>query len=214
MALTSISYLIVSIPAMIYKGSSYNKQTTMEQTPALVGVLICSIAFIGYAIYQTKSSNAHVQQEMAHAKLQFQQWQNRIGKTFGNASTAMRTVFDKFDKDGNGTIDRNELAHGFAALGLNCTRQQIFEIMDSMNVDNDINTLTFEEFSEAFKQWSRVLITHEYKPNINNIRYSDPIGLNVQQENIQSNRHSLDIPRNFPKSADNLTVVRKRSKVF
>lgn len=166
MAMTALSYFILTIPAIIEKGKSYHEQTKAEHYPALVGMIVCTILLVAYAIYQTQSSNAQVAQEMEQSKLKFLRWRAHIGKSFGNATIAMRAVFEKFDKDKNGTIDRSELAQGFAALGLQCSRQQIFEIMDSMNFDENVDTLTFEEFSKAFKQWSRILITNDTETSI------------------------------------------------
>ncbi|ETO25802.1 hypothetical protein RFI_11338, partial [Reticulomyxa filosa] len=70
----------------------------------------------------------------------------------------MRSVFEKFDKDKDGKIDRQELRNGFQALGLDCSREQIFQIMKDMNSDDEIDALSFEEFSVAISKWSRVLL--------------------------------------------------------
>ena len=60
-----------------------------------------------------------------------------------------------------GTIDRQELRDGFAALGLTVSRQQTFNIMEAMNVDEDKDTLTYDEFSTAIRQWGRVLVSNQ-----------------------------------------------------
>jgi len=121
-------------------------------------MIVCIIAFIIYSLYQVKNSHASMEQEMKQHKLKYNQWRQNIGAKFGKTDTAIRTVFDKFDKDNNGTIDRNELYDGFKSLGLECTRQQILEIMQDMNTDNDNSTLTYDEFSAAIKKWSQKLI--------------------------------------------------------
>ena len=102
MMVTSASYLIMTIPAAIYKNASASKKENIEQIPALVGMIVCGFAFIAYSLYQVYDSHATTQQEMAQQKLKFLKWRRDIGKKFGTATNATRAVFEKFDKDHNG----------------------------------------------------------------------------------------------------------------
>ena len=50
MIFSAVSYLIVLIPAIIEKNAPTEQQIQEEHYPALVGFIVCGIAFIGYSI--------------------------------------------------------------------------------------------------------------------------------------------------------------------
>ncbi|ETO26978.1 hypothetical protein RFI_10156, partial [Reticulomyxa filosa] len=152
-----------------------------EQLPALIGLVVCAVAFATYGIYQVMDSRSQKIIEMRQRREEFDRWQGNVAHKFGRTDNALRTVFEKFDKDNNGKIDRNELYAGFQAMGLNCSREQIFQIMKfeffflhrDMNTDEDVDTLTFDEFASAIKKWSRVLLQHRQNPTEHMIEISD-----------------------------------------
>lgn len=58
-----------------------------------------------------------------------------------------REIFDKFDKDGSGALDRQELVAGLRALGGNPTKNDIQSILEEAeNKANANGKLEFDEF--------------------------------------------------------------------
>jgi len=164
MMTVATSYLIVAIPAAINKRSVNAAKD--EQKPALVGLIVCAIAFVAYSAYQVTGSRSQKLIEMRQRREEFDRWKRYIGRHFGQTDRAIRTVFDKFDKDKNGKIDRNELYTGFQAMGLNCSREQVYQIMKDMNTDDDIDTLSFDEFAVAIKKWSPSILYQQKTTNM------------------------------------------------
>eukprot|EP01083_Nonionella_stella_P047467 127009_1 len=100
---------------------------------------------------------------MEQTKLKFKQWKQSVGHKIAGTDTAIKMAFQKFDKDGNGTIDRQELQNGFRELGLEMDRIQVVELMNRYqhDDDDDLNTLTFDEFSDAVKTWSLPILLNK-----------------------------------------------------
>jgi len=163
MMITSLCYWIVLIPAIIYMSSSSSYQIKMEHYPALAGLIVCSIAFIGYSVFQVVDSRASTVQEMEQTRLKFLKWQKSVGSKIATTDNAIKMAFSKFDTDGNGTIDRTELQAGFGQLGLQLDRAQVVRLMEQYQdpEDTDKDTLNEEEFTQAIKEWSRSLLSNQ-----------------------------------------------------
>jgi len=168
MMLTSLTYLIVLIPAIVYMTASSSYQITAEHYPALAGMIVCGLAFIGYSIFQVVDSNASTVQEMEQTRLKFQRWQQSVGHKIATMDNGIQKAFREFDTDGNGTIDRSELQAGFAALGLQLDRAQVVKLMADYQDedDDDKDTLNEQEFTNAIKQWSRALLANQARPSM------------------------------------------------
>ena len=102
MIFSSISYLIVLIPAIIEKNAPTEQQIEEEHYPALVGFIVCAIAFVGYSIFQVVDSRAQTTQEMQQTKLKFFKWKESVGRKIASTDLAIKRAFERFDKDGNG----------------------------------------------------------------------------------------------------------------
>ena len=102
MILTSVSYLIVLIPAIINKSKSTAEQIESEHYPALVGFIVCAIAFVAYSIFQLVDSKIQTNIQMKQTKLQFLQWKESVGRKVASTDNAIKIVFKKFDQDNNG----------------------------------------------------------------------------------------------------------------
>ena len=61
----------------------------------------------------------------------------------------MRRIFSKFDKDGNGTLDRKELQNATRLLGDRFSDEDIGILMEILDKDHS-NTIDMEEFIQAF----------------------------------------------------------------
>ncbi|KAI4324870.1 hypothetical protein MLD38_030316 [Melastoma candidum] len=60
----------------------------------------------------------------------------------------LRQIFKMFDRDGNGYITANELAHSMGKLGHALTSEELTEIIKEADVDGD-GCINFQEFSQA-----------------------------------------------------------------
>jgi len=58
-----------------------------------------------------------------------------------------RAVFDEFDKDGGGTIDKIELGVAMRSLGQNPTNMELMDMIAAVDADNS-GTIDFPEFLE------------------------------------------------------------------
>eukprot|EP00484_Ammonia_sp_Unknown_P021659 CAMPEP_0197024010 /NCGR_PEP_ID=MMETSP1384-20130603/4663_1 /TAXON_ID=29189 /ORGANISM="Ammonia sp." /LENGTH=605 /DNA_ID=CAMNT_0042452335 /DNA_START=70 /DNA_END=1887 /DNA_ORIENTATION=+ len=161
MICSGVSYLIVLIPAIIEKNAPAEQRIEEEHYPALVGFIVCAVAFVGYSVFQVWDSNQQTTQEMKQTKLKFIKWKDSVGRKIASTDVAIKMAFQKFDRDGNGTIDRSELQQGFKQLGLELDRSQVMAMMAEYNQDDDASTLTEKEFSEAIKKWSRKILEHQ-----------------------------------------------------
>jgi len=68
--------------------------------------------------------------------------------TFTSAAL-MRRLFGKFDKDGNGTLDRKELQKATKMLGDRFSDEDIDVLMEILDKDHS-DTVDLEEFIQAF----------------------------------------------------------------
>jgi len=64
--------------------------------------------------------------------------------------TACREAFDKFDKDGSGTIDASELKATLNAMGQNPTEEEIFQMISQVDDDNS-GEIEFAEFMKVIE---------------------------------------------------------------
>jgi len=66
---------------------------------------------------------------------------------------SIQDIFNFFDKDGSGSIDKAELAKGLQALGCNPTEADIQTIMEDADNKGDADgRLQFEEFAELVEE--------------------------------------------------------------
>jgi len=61
----------------------------------------------------------------------------------------MRRMFSKFDKDGNGTLNRKELQNATRMLGDRFSDEDIDILMEILDKDQS-DTIDMEEFIQAF----------------------------------------------------------------
>ena len=175
MMVTALSYLIVTIPAVIYKNKSGAEQASKEHGPALAGIIVTGALFILYSLYQYFDSQAQITIELKQKKVQYMKWKDSVAHKFGTTRTAIRMVFDKFDKDKSGKIDAKELRAGFAQLGLELDRNEVQKMLKDMNSDDDDTTLTFDEFVKAIKSWQAKLVTKQSTVDFRRVqRYTYP----------------------------------------
>jgi len=64
----------------------------------------------------------------------------------------VRRVFDKFDRDGNGTIDTDEVTHLLEHLGHNPTKAEFLRSFADENPGGAKMSMTYEEFEKWYKE--------------------------------------------------------------
>jgi Ca2+-binding EF-hand superfamily protein len=69
----------------------------------------------------------------------------RMGESGEDAEQNLRDVFDIFDADGSGFIDRDEMRVLMKKLAQDLTEEEITQIMEEVDQDGD-NQISFEEF--------------------------------------------------------------------
>jgi calmodulin len=69
----------------------------------------------------------------------------RMGESGEDAEQNLRDVFDIFDADGSGYIDRDEMRVLMKKLAQDLTEEEITQIMEEVDQDGD-NQISFEEF--------------------------------------------------------------------
>lgn len=62
-----------------------------------------------------------------------------------------KKVFDRFDKDGGGTIDAEELGSAMHSLGQNLTRLELQEMIEDVDLDGS-GTIDFPEFLDMMRK--------------------------------------------------------------
>ena len=69
----------------------------------------------------------------------------RMGESGDDAEKHLRDVFDMFDADGSGCIDRNEMRALMKKLAQDLTEEEITQIMEEVDQDGD-GEISFDEF--------------------------------------------------------------------
>jgi len=66
-----------------------------------------------------------------------------------DSAALMRRIFGRFDKDGNGSLDRKELQNATKLLGDRFSDEDIDVLMEILDKDHS-DTVDMEEFIQAF----------------------------------------------------------------
>jgi len=97
-----------------------------------------------------------------------------------------RIVFNKFDKDGGGTIDAEELGSAMHALGQNPTRVELQDMIEAVDVDKS-GTIDFSEFLEMMRTKMEDMDTEE--DVVDTLALFDPAGSGSVSQAVL--RHAL-----------------------
>jgi len=89
--------------------------------------------------------------EQRQRELEREEWKKGLAHKFP-AGKSIKNVFDQYDEDHNGFMDRKELAEALKGLGLAADRKEVQAVMDQMDVGSSTGEgkgdqrVTFEEF--------------------------------------------------------------------
>eukprot|EP00475_Leptophrys_vorax_P011528 TRINITY_DN1808_c0_g1_i1.p1 TRINITY_DN1808_c0_g1~~TRINITY_DN1808_c0_g1_i1.p1 ORF type:complete len:530 (+),score=153.68 TRINITY_DN1808_c0_g1_i1:851-2440(+) len=152
MMATTLLYLVIQIPAFIYQGKKDAFKS--ESGFALAGLVLSVLTFLAYSIYQVVDARNSEVVEQRQKELEREEWKKGLANKFP-AGKSIRNVFDQYDEDHNGYMDRKELAAALKGLGLAADRKEVGAIMAQMDVGGSSGEgkgderVTFEEF-ESF----------------------------------------------------------------
>lgn len=163
MMITSLSYLIIQIPAFFYKKEK-DGGAAKEAPFALVGLVVTMAAFILYCTYQFFSANKEEMVALQKRTAEREQWKKSLDHKV-TESDFQEMLFKKYDKDHSGTIDAAELCHCLEEMGLKMDRKEIFtmikELDDKEKGGDGDGKIGLEEFR---KIWD--LNTKTQKPKV------------------------------------------------
>lgn len=121
----------------------------------------------------------------------------------------LKNVFSTFDRDGEGEIDRNEIADAFASLGAPLTEVQANALMLKVDTDHS-GSINFQEFRQVFVQhglvnmsdvalqWKRDAMAHSAKHGLGateeNLKDSFTLGFhtNLEKAKVESSDAKID----------------------
>ena len=107
MIVSSLSYLIIQIPAFFYKYDS-DGGVAAEAPFALTGVVVTFIAFCAYCWFQYSSAQRTEITKLEHQKALTDSWKKSLHVKY-STENIQEAVFKKHDKDNSGYIEKNEL---------------------------------------------------------------------------------------------------------
>eukprot|EP00045_Choanoeca_perplexa_P016259 m.217961 g.217961 ORF g.217961 m.217961 type:complete len:581 (-) comp17210_c1_seq2:101-1843(-) len=178
MVCTSLIYLFIQGPAFATDLSAHDptkRQAEIEKNWALAGLIACLLSFAGYLVYQVKYANISDQvdkatrdaigQKLISLSGVFAIEMRRASVSSSSESSPLtgsdedkrfrsylKDAFLKYDLDGNGSIDSEELLLLFRDLNENITKDHLHELMDDIDTDRS-GTIDFEEFAQAMGRY-------------------------------------------------------------
>jgi len=158
MMLSCLSYLIIQIPAFIYKNSS--DQGVSEEAPfALLGVFVTFAAFCAYCYIQYSSSATSELTKRLHKNLKKAEWKSSFSKK-STQKDHLEKLFKKHDKDNSNTIDLEEFVNLMKDLEFDGDRNEmtaLFKEVDQghgeSNDGKNDGKINFHEFQKAIENW-------------------------------------------------------------
>lgn len=151
---TSLSYLIIQIPAFMYSGAK--DASAREHLPALIGLIVSVSAFFAYSWFQITDANALEQQGKRETQKKMQQWQRSLEGKFGQGNRVLRMVFEKFDTKGENSITLENMKDGLQLLGLDLTRSELVQTFTKFDTNTD-GQIDFNEFKNFAKNYFNIV---------------------------------------------------------
>lgn len=223
MILSSLSYLIIQIPAFCYKSGNSDSSALKEAPFALVGVFVTLIGFILYCYYEYSSAQIAELTKLHEEALRRENWKKNLDSKL-TSEEFQEVLFRKHDKDNNGYIDAAELKNVLEELGWKSSRLSIQKILAEMDIGIDEdgkkdNRLSLKEFKHAINKWIHEAKTtrEKYEAQANRsskkILIADSSSINVR--NKDGEFRPIEFPNQNQKEnliADNYDMEKKKDK--
>jgi hypothetical protein len=203
MMITSLSYLIIQIPAFFYKKDA-DGGSAKEAPFALAGLGITLGAFVGYCIYQYLSANREEVTRLQQKSAEREQWKKSLDSKI-STDVYQEMLFRKHDKNGNGTIEADELCACLEEMGLKCDRKEIYQMIKELDSkeaggDND-GKINLAEFK---KIWQLETTTNKPKSQQKNLSL----------ENLPGNSEGLNVHDGDGNNTKDNNNIISESKLF
>lgn len=149
MMLTSLSYLVVQLPAFFYR---HDKDSAHEEKPyALAGLISALCMLVYYSYYQLADARYESMLAGKQKAAERRRWKRTLGSKFSHVS-AFHRVFEAHDVDSNGYLDRGELFAALRSLGLAVDRAHMAHIIKDIDENRD-GKIDEREFVGAVASW-------------------------------------------------------------
>eukprot|EP00808_Paulinella_micropora_P001721 g45891.t1 len=140
MMLTSLTYLVIQIPAFFYDHDP-DQGAKRESKYALAGMLTATICFFTYCWYQL-NNESHLEmiakrQEKVHSLHHWLEHPHRFHEGFHALGGTVEQVFAAIDVDNDGYLNPTEVKKGLQALGLQVMDEEAETMLKMMDTDGD-----------------------------------------------------------------------------
>lgn len=176
MLATAGTYLLIQGPAFALAGGEKHTHSYVadhERWWAFAGFITAVVTFFAYSIYMVMSANALEQQKRRIATARKEAFRSGLVGLDGmreimieaRASSPesaplraddrmrhlLRPIFNRFDADGNGTLDEAEVRGVFEHLHIRASKSQLNEVLTEMGGDDA--KVSFDEFCDVVLKW-------------------------------------------------------------
>jgi Ca2+/Na+ antiporter len=184
MMATTLLYLVIQIPAFIYQGkpNAFKKESGF----ALAGLILSVLTFLAYSIYQVVDAKNGEVVEQRQRELEREEWKKGLNNKFP-AGKSIKNVFEQYDADHNGFMDRKELAEALKGLGLAADRKEVAAIMEQMDVGGSSGEgkgdgqVTFDEFEAFVSKICGVKPQIKHRQSVMRVNSKDAVHINASE---------------------------------
>jgi len=131
---TVLLYLVIQVPAFFFARDP--NAVKEEHNYALAGFILTILTFFGYCYYQVVDASRSEIIEQAQKHAAREQWKRSLHKHFP-AAQSIRHVYEQFDANHDGGLDRAEFAQALKGLGLAEDRKGVQEIFNMIDVGSN-----------------------------------------------------------------------------
>ena len=158
LALMTIAYWVIQIPAFFFINDSVEVEQRDEKPFVLVTLIVSLLSLASYCGFQLRSSNLEEKERVAQQKIRLSEWRSTLHKSFAQ-DHYQEMIFKKY-AGSNELMDAKELSEALVEMGLKVDRREVTEILTEMDIGDskdpnsigDVN-LNIIEFKQALKSY-------------------------------------------------------------
>ena len=163
MLISLIGYLIIQIPALIFKSKYDEREYIIHEKPFILASMIVSfLLFLIYCVAQYINAKTSQITRLRQENLRRITWKSNLDKRL-SSSQYQEFIFRKHDRDNSGYIDPNELKDALKDMGLIAGRQTMKYILDIVDIGNEDDgdagvkdgKISLNEFKAAVNIWMK-----------------------------------------------------------